>query len=200
MKNDKKHRLKYFTLINDKFLFHPRWTKLLRRGFFVFLGNLHDAETKVSICLPPTNIWTNIYVGNFMSFFFHLIQLRQWSWTMTMIYRNFNLFGLRKLFFVFCFLIFLSTLLLRQILESLYDFHPDVPRPLSEESFLDLDNFLTSQDQPLENGQNIFFLDSTRMKRHNKKRSFTARQACAVESSGKKFNSSRALLVFSNLF
>jgi hypothetical protein len=106
-----------------------------------------------------------------------------------MIYKSFSLFGLRKLFFVFCFLIFLSTLLVRVILESLNelnDFNPDISKPLEQQKkHIYLENFLKSENQPSGNGQNIFFLDTTRMKRHNKNRSFSARQACAVESAGK---------------
>lgn len=34
-------------------------------------------------------------------------------------------------------------------------------------------------------GQNIFFIDTVRMKKRFKERPFTARQACAVESAGK---------------
>jgi hypothetical protein len=57
----------------------------------------------------------------------------------------------------------------------------------SEQKNLSLENSLTSKNQPSEDGQNIFFVDTIRMKRHNKKRSFTARQACAVESAGNNF-------------
>ena len=52
-----------------------------------------------------------------------------------------------------------------------------------EESIV-LENFMSASEQP-ENGQNIFFVDTTRMKRHFRERNFTSRQACAIESAGK---------------
>lgn len=96
---------------------------------------------------------------------------------------------LLKLFFTFIFLIFLSTLLLRTILESLNEFIPKVPAEVlqesADESFLNLENFITSRNQPSKDCKNIFFLDTIRMKKRNKTRIFTSRQACAVESAGR---------------
>lgn len=46
-----------------------------------------------------------------------------------------------------------------------------------------LENILSAKIQP-KKGQNIFFIDTVRMKKHKKERPFTSRQACAIESSG----------------
>lgn len=48
--------------------------------------------------------------------------------------------------------------------------------------YVQLEDIHLHAHQP-EDGQNIFFVDTTRMK-HRKERSFTARQACAIESAG----------------
>lgn len=51
-----------------------------------------------------------------------------------------------------------------------------------------LENILTATKQP-EQGRDIFFIDTTYMRRRKTERPFTSRQACAVESAGRQFRS-----------
>ena len=62
-----------------------------------------------------------------------------------------------------------STKLDQQVASSL---------PIFSETFeyLKLDNFMSSPVQPFQNGQNIFFLDTMRMRKRNLTREFTSRQ------------------------
>lgn len=83
---------------------------------------------------------------------------------------------IRRLFVLFLLLIFLSTLLLRHIIQSLNEYD-------LKQEFIHLEDILKAKVQP-KNGQNIFFIDTVRMKRRNAERPFTARQACAIESAG----------------
>lgn len=78
---------------------------------------------------------------------------------------------------LFLFLIFLSTLLLRQIINILNE------HEFQDDEFIELRDILTSKVQP-KNGKNIFFIDTVRMKRRNAERPFTVRQACSIESAG----------------
>lgn len=79
---------------------------------------------------------------------------------------------------LFLFLIFLSTLLLRQIIKTLNEYELQ-----DDDLFIDLEDILTSKVQP-KNGKNIFFIDTVRMKHRNIERPFTVRQACSIESAG----------------
>lgn len=52
-------------------------------------------------------------------------------------------------------------------------------------NFITLEDISNANIKP-ENGKNIFFIDTVRMKKRMKQRPFTARQACAVESAGER--------------
>lgn len=91
--------------------------------------------------------------------------------------------GARKLFLIFLILIFLSTLLLRFIIKFSNEWKAQDQKVSSHSEKMILENILTAKVQP-ENGKNIFFIDTVRMKKRKKKRPFTSRQACAIESAG----------------
>lgn len=52
-----------------------------------------------------------------------------------------------------------------------------------QSQFMSLVNILDAEIQP-ENGQNIFFLETARIRKDMKDRPLTTRQACSVESAG----------------
>lgn len=107
-----------------------------------------------------------------------------------------------RIIFVFLFLLLISTLLYYDLLREFHlenlkksqleqqnrfrtsnEFKLDVKTNEKDEVFLE--NILTASKQP-ELGRNIFFIDTTYMRRRKHQRPFTSRQACAVESAGKK--------------
>lgn len=94
-----------------------------------------------------------------------------------MIFQSYYIVGVPKLFISFLILIFISTLVLRRITQS---FSEQMPKKSVN---LPLENILLAKD--LQHGQNVFFIDTVRMKKRDKDRPFTARQACAIESAGK---------------
>lgn len=96
-----------------------------------------------------------------------------------MIFKSFHL-RVHKLFIVFLFLIFISTLLLRFISGYLngFDIHAQL-----QESTIELEDILNASVKP-EMGQNVFFIDTIRMKKRKKERPMTSREACAIESAG----------------
>ena len=96
----------------------------------------------------------------------------------------------QKFFFYFLILILVSTVLVYFTFKSLDQkgskLLPWLDKFDDQELFVTsiLENILTAKIQP-KNGQNIFFIDTVRMKKNKKERPFTARQACAIESAGK---------------
>lgn len=87
--------------------------------------------------------------------------------------------GMKKIFSVlFLISIAVSVFLIHFLIKSLNEFE-------APEKFITniLEDLLTAKIQP-RNGQNIFFIDTVRMKIHKKERPFTFRQACAIESAG----------------
>lgn len=102
-----------------------------------------------------------------------------------------------RIFFAFLFLLMVWTLLFYDIvrefqLDDIKHQQLEAKRSNSDEKTemmiekkkgVILENILTAEKQP-EAGRNIFFIDTTYMKRRKTERPFTNRQACAVESAG----------------
>lgn len=61
----------------------------------------------------------------------------------------------------------------------------DQPVTSSQPAYLTVENIANAEVQPNKNGKNVFFIDTSRMRKKMMERPFTSRQACAVESAGK---------------
>jgi hypothetical protein len=100
-----------------------------------------------------------------------------------MLIRAFNFSGFLKIFIVLLPCVITSMILFQIIIKSSNELKiKTLSKVQSNVEFVSLENILTSKVQP-ENGNNVFFLDTIRMKKNDKERPFTAREACAIEVS-----------------
>lgn len=105
-----------------------------------------------------------------------------------------------KMFYAFLFSMIVASLLYYDLLREWHTENINQPNPQSQVQIVRdfvvqiqtkkkygavLENILTATKQP-EPGHDIFFIDTTYMKRRSSERPFTSRQACAVESAGEK--------------
>lgn len=61
----------------------------------------------------------------------------------------------------------------------------DQPVTSSQPAYLTVEDIANAEVQPDKDGKNVFFIDTSRMRKKMMERPFTSRQACAVESAGK---------------
>lgn len=95
--------------------------------------------------------------------------------------RKIRISGIKNVIVIIIIVILLTVLLIRKIVNSVDTVEELGQEVHSENVYLTLENILKAKHHP-KHGKNIFFLDTTRMKRRKKERAFTCRQACAVES------------------